>query len=259
MTPPEPPESPLQQDVPAPSRPSDPAPSSTLLSPFWNYQDLLLFLASVFPALLVAALVVRSTRLAQSFGKPFEGLLAQLIWYALVFGVLYALLRGRYGKSFWRSLGWKFPFSGMVLVLFGGPILALAIGYLGYVLRTPDIEMPFRQMLDNRPTLILFAIFVVVLGPLCEELAFRGFLMPLFIRSFGAAIGIAVTGILFGCLHAPEYDWSWRHVLLIAVAGTVFGWIRYRTNSTTASTLMHSAYNLTQFAAFLAQSVSSPQ
>lgn len=254
MTPPDSPENPLQEASPPPAAGQVPAP--TVVSPFWNYQDLALFLASVFPSLLIAALVVRSIGIAQSFGKPFEGLLAQLLWYALVFGVLYALLRGRYGKSFWRSLGWKFPFPGMLVVLFGGPVLAIAIGYLGYVLHTPDIQLPFRQMLDNRPTLVLFAIFVVFLGPLCEELAFRGFLMPLFIRSFGAAIGITVTGILFGCLHAPEYDWSWRHTLLIAVAGTIFGWVRYKTNSTTASTLMHSAYNLTQFAAFLVQSSS---
>jgi membrane protease YdiL (CAAX protease family) len=109
-------------------------------------------------------------------------------------------------------------------------------------------------MLDNRPTLILFSIFVVILGPLCEELAFRGFLLPLFVRSLGAAAGIMVTGLLFGCLHAPEYSWSWRHVLLVSLAGSVFGWVRYKTGSAAASTYMHSTYNLTQFAAFVAQS-----
>jgi membrane protease YdiL (CAAX protease family) len=235
--------------LPADNRPP-PAPG---IQPFWGYQDLVFFLASVIPALLIAALAVRALTVTQSFGKPFQGLLAQLIWYALVFSVLFVLLRARYGQPFWRSLGWRFPFRGMALVLFSGPLLAIAIGYLGYILHTPDIQMPFRQMLDNRPTLILFAIFVVILGPLCEELAFRGFIMPLLIRSFGAAAGIVVTGLLFGCLHAPEYSWSWRHALLIAIAGTTFGWVRYKTGSTAAATLMHSAYNLTQFAAFLAQ------
>ena len=139
------------------------------------------------------------------------------------------------------------------MTLFGGPLLAIGIGYLGYMLRTPDVPTPFRQMLDNRPTFLLFAVFVIIVGPLCEELAFRGFLMPLFMRSFGAAAGILATGALFGFLHAPEYAWSWRHVLLITAAGSAFGWVRYRTRSTAASTFMHSAYNLTQFAAFLAQ------
>ena len=140
------------------------------------------------------------------------------------------------------------------MCILAGPFLAVGIGYLGYLLRTPEISLPFEQMLDNRPTLLLFSIFVIILGPLCEELAFRGFLLPLFVRSFGAAAGIVVTGLLFGCLHAPEYSWSWRHVLLVAVAGTVFGWVRYRTGSTAAATYVHSSYNLTQFAAFVVQS-----
>src|SRR5213079_893775 len=98
--------------------------------------------------------------------------------------------------------------------------------------RTPIIKLPFEQMLTNRPTIALFAVFVVVVGPLCEELAFRGFLMPLLIRSMGAVAGILITGLLFGSLHAAEYQWSWKHVLLISTAGTTFGWVRYKTGST---------------------------
>jgi hypothetical protein len=223
------------------------------LQPFWDYQDFLLFIAFAVPSLLIAAFLVRIIPATAIYGKAFQGLLLQLIWYSLTFGALYLILRMRHGQPFWSSLGWKFPFRGMTTVLFGGPLLAVGVGYLGYLLKTPDIQMPFRQMLENRPTLMLFAIFVVLLGPLCEELAFRGFLMPLLVRSLGPAAGIVGTGALFGCLHAPEYSWSWRHVLLITVAGSTFGWVRYRTGSTAASTFMHAGYNLTQLAAFLAQ------
>lgn len=212
-----------------------------------------MFLAFAFPALIIAATVVRVIPGARTYGTAFQGLLAQLIWYLLVFGVLYLMLRTRYDRPFWRSLGWHFPFRGMAVTLFGGPLLAFGIGYVGYILRTPNVPTPFGQMIANRPTFVLFAIFVVIIGPLCEELAFRGFLMPLLIRSFGAAAGIIVTGALFGFLHAPEYAWSWRHVLLITSAGCAFGYVRYKSGSTAASTCMHSAYNLTQFAAFLGQ------
>lgn len=220
---------------------------------FWNYQDLLFFLSLSIPALLVAVFAVRALAIVTPIGKPFQGLLAQLIWYALVFSALYALLRWRYGQPFWRSLGWKLPARGAAVSLLAGPLLAISIGYLGYVLRTPEIQQPFQQMFVDRPTLVLFAIFVIILGPLCEELAFRGFLMPLLIRSFGVAAGIIATGLLFGLLHAPEYGWHWQHVVLIATAGSVFGWVRYKTGSTAAAAFMHSTYNLTQFAAFLAQ------
>jgi hypothetical protein len=216
--------------------------------------DLGLFISLCFPSLLVAIIVVRTASGVIPYGKPFQGLLAQLIWYALVFSSLFALLRVRYGQPFWRSLGWKIPpFSTTAMCFVAGPFLAVAIGYLGYLLRTPEIALPFDQMLDNRPTLLLFSMFVIILGPLCEELAFRGFLLPLFVRSLGAASGIIVTGLLFGCLHAPEYSWSWRHVLLVSIAGSIFGWVRYQTGSTTAATYMHSTYNLAQFAAFVVQ------
>ncbi|HTA70943.1 MAG TPA: type II CAAX endopeptidase family protein [Bryobacteraceae bacterium] len=232
-----------------------PPPATQPRQPFWDYQDLGLFISLCFPSLLITILLARALSGVIPYGKPFQGLLAQFVWYALVFGALYALLHLRYRQPFWRSLGWNMiPFSTTAMCFVGGPFLAVAIGYFGYVLRTPEISLPFHQMLDNRPTLLLFSLFVVVLGPLCEELAFRGFLLPLFVRSLGAAGGIIVTGLLFGCLHAPEYSWSWRHVLLVAVAGSVFGWVRYVTGSTTAATYMHSTYNLTQFAAFLAQS-----
>lgn len=222
--------------------------------PFWDYQDLLFFISLAFPSLLISLVVVRGFAATAPLGKPFQGLLAQLVWYALVFGSLYALLRLRYGQPFWRSLGWNLAARGVSASFFVGPLLAISIGYLGYALRTPEIQLPFQQMLQDRPTLVLFAIFVVLLGPLCEELAFRGFLMPLLIRSFGPATGIIATGLLFGCLHAPEYSWSWRHALLVSVAGMVFGWVRHKTGSTAAAALMHSSYNLTQFAAFMAQS-----
>jgi membrane protease YdiL (CAAX protease family) len=42
-------------------------------------------------------------------------------------------------------------------------------------------------------------------------------------------------------------------MLLISLVGCAFGWTKYKTQSTLASALMHSAFNLTQFAAFLAQ------
>ena len=250
MIPPHPPQPDPSPEV---AEQHSPPPKQGEPQPFWTYQDFLLFLAFAFPLLIITVMAVQTLPFTRVYGKAFQGLLAQLIWYALVFGALYLMLRLRYGQPFWRSLGWRFPFQGMALMLFGGPLLAVALGLIGVLLRTPEIQTPFQQMLNNRPTLVLFAVFAVVIGPLCEELAFRGFLMPLLVRSFGAAFGIVATGALFGLLHAPEYAWSWRHVLLITAAGSAFGWVKYKSGSTAASTTMHAAYNLTQFAAFLGQ------
>lgn len=219
--------------------------------PFWDYADLSLFLFSVVASLVIATLVgVLLIKVSKSFL-----LASQILWYALSFTALKVLLLVRYDQPFWRSLGWRsISLSAALGALFAGPVLALALGVLGNALRTPEINLPFDQMLGSRATIMLLGIVVVVLGPIAEELAFRGFLMPLLMRSLGAAVGIVLTGVLFGCMHGYEYKWSWQYMLLISLVGCSFGWARYRTGSTITSAFMHSTFNLTQFAALLIQS-----
>lgn len=258
-TPPPPPEiptvqSPAETQQPA-AEPIPPTPTDHR-QPFWTYGDLIFFFALCFPSLLIAYLIVAGLSFFLPSGKPFQQvLLLQLIWYVLIFGSLCALLRLRYHRPFWRSLGWNPLSIGAAIGSFlGGPLLAAGLGFFGYVMRTPEIPLPFQQLISDRTTMALTGIFVVVLGPVCEELAFRGFMMPLFVRSLGAVLGIVLTGFLFGLAHGYEYQWSWRHVVLITVAGSIFGWARYKTGSTISAAFLHSTFNLTQFAALLAQS-----
>jgi len=48
-------------------------------------------------------------------------------------------------------------------------------------------------------------------------------------------------------MHLQEYGYSWRHGLLITMAGAGFGWMRQRTGSTKAAALMHATYNCVFF------------
>lgn len=221
---------------------------------FWSYADLAMFIGLFFPCLFLGFFAARAFGHIPGLSKTFVALLGQFFAYLFMFGSLLALFRLKYGRPLLRSLGWKYPFHGIALCLVAGPFMAFGVGALGFVLRTPIIKLPmFDQMLTDRLTTAFFAIFVVVLGPLSEELAFRGFLMPLLTRSLGIAAGIALTGLLFGSLHAFEYQWSWRHVLLISTVGCILGWVRHTTGSTAASTFLHATYNMTQLVAFLAQ------
>jgi hypothetical protein len=200
----------------------------------------------------MAVLMIRAIRIFVPLSTSVELLLIQSLWYFLAFGSLAALFRLRYGRPFWQSLGWRpISFGVAVGAILAGPLLAISAGLLGSALRTPEIDLPFEQLLSSRGTVILLGILVVILGPVAEELAFRGFLMPLLMRSLGAASGIVITGIIFGSIHGYEYQWSWRHILLISLVGCAFGWARYKSRSTVTSAFMHAAFNLTQFAAFL--------
>jgi uncharacterized protein len=222
--------------------------------PFFDYSDLFFFLALSVPSLFIALLLIRVARVFEPISTSVQLLLVQSVWYFLIFGSLAALFRIRYREPFWRSLGWRpIAFSGATGAVLAGPLLALSVGLLGSALRTPEIDLPFEQMLGSTGTKVLLGVLVVILGPMAEELAFRGFLMPLLIRSLGAAAGVVLTGVIFGSVHGYEYKWSWQYMLLISMAGCVFGWAKYKTQSTMTSAFMHASFNLTQFAAFLVQ------
>jgi uncharacterized protein len=238
----------------APSNdPMDLAPPTTH-GPFFDYADLFFFIGLCVPCIFIALLLVRAAKFFAPMPTSVQLLLVQSLWYVLAFGSLTALFRLRYRRPFWRSLGWRpLSFAAAIGALLGGPLLALSVGLLGSALRTPEIDLPFEQMLGSPGTIVLLGMVVVIFGPVAEELAFRGFLMPLLMRSLGTVAGIVLTGVIFGSSHGYEYQWSWRHMLLISAAGCVFGWVRYKTQSTLASAFMHSTFNLTQFAAFLVQ------
>lgn len=223
--------------------------------PFWGYRDLALLIGLALPSVVAAAALVMVV--AALLGHPGRSaatvLGVQFLAYGLWFLCLYALLKVRYGRPFWQSLAWRRPAGRLGGFLLSGALLALAVAALGAALRTPDIDMPIKELLRDRASVVLVGIFAVTLGPLCEELIFRGFLQPLLARSLGAAVAIPLTAALFAIPHGPQYAWSWQHVVLITLAGSAFGWIRYRSGSTLAAAVMHAGYNFVFFVALVAR------
>ena len=146
--------------------------------PFWSYQDLALLIGLALPSLLAAALLVEG--LVRTFtttapGRPVQLLAAQFLGYGLWFLCLYTVLWLRYARPFWRSLGWTMPpLSVLVSCAAWGPVLALVAAVLGFLLRTPNLDMPIQQFLRDRQSLLLVGVFATTLGPICEELIFRG-------------------------------------------------------------------------------------
>jgi CAAX protease family protein len=210
--------------------------------PFWGYADLFLVLSAWFVAIFIEGMLVHPTRAAGA-------LLASAVSYAPPFLLLLAIFRLQYGRPFWRSLAWNRMHVQGFWVATAGLSTALAVNVIAWLIRTPNTPNPLTELMKDRPSMILIGIFGVTLGPLAEELIFRGFLQPLLIRSLGVVAGILLAAVPFGLLHFPEYGNSWRHALLISGAGAAFGWMRYATGSTRASTLMHAAYNALFFAA----------
>ena len=175
----------------------------------------------------------------------------QFIAYLLWFLCVAALLRVKYDAPFWASLNWVLPATSALPALLNGLLLAIIIAMTSVLLRTPAIDSPMQEIMNDKSARWVVALAAVTIGPVSEELIFRGFLMPLLVRSAGVAGGIFLAALPFALLHGPQYSWSWRHVLLILLAGCAFGWVRYKTGSTAIAAITHAAYNLTFLSVYL--------
>jgi membrane protease YdiL (CAAX protease family) len=225
-------------------------PSSGDQYPFWTYEDLALFLGAVLPSVVLATLVARLARLS---GDAAQAVLYQSLTYALLLGVLYLVIAGRYHQPFWRSLRWTGGYRGAWICVIAGPVLVLGTAVLGSLLREPTIPSPLQNLITDRISLVVAMLFVTLLGPVWEELLFRGFLFPLIAKSLGPWAAIVLTAAPFAMVHGPQLHWTWQPVFIIGLAGVVFGYTRYKTGSTAASAIVHVSYNVTIAVAFLIQ------
>ena len=144
----------------------------------------------------------------------------------------------------------RLPFG---VIVCAGMITGVLVVVASNLIRLPETANPMTELMATRTAILLMAIFGTTVAPVCEELAFRGFLQPLLVRSLGAAPGILLAAIPFGLLHYSEYGNSWRHVLIISAAGAAFGAMRQFTGSTKAAALMHASYNAFFFLAMFSR------
>ncbi|WP_301925325.1 CPBP family intramembrane glutamic endopeptidase [Corynebacterium glaucum] len=118
--------------------------------------------------------------------------------------------------AFWTVLGQDFRALArlvrqprelaLIVAAFIGVVVAgdLVLGLLqavtglgGYELRNDEA---LAQFVDKQPKLVS-AILICVLGPLGEELFFRGFLLRFFGRWWGIVSSIVVSSLIFGAVH----------------------------------------------------------
>jgi membrane protease YdiL (CAAX protease family) len=97
----------------------------------------------------------------------------------------------------------------------------------------------------------------VILGPVVEEVVFRGYLMTAalqlerrFFRTQRGWPSIIVVAVIFMFAHGARSGTTWIQRCCIVATGTVYGIIRQRQQSTVAAVLAHSSYNLALYMSF---------
>ncbi|MHB8217876.1 MAG: CPBP family intramembrane glutamic endopeptidase [Candidatus Sulfotelmatobacter sp.] len=173
--------------------------------------------------------------------KPALALLAELLTYVAVALYMILLVEGKYHTRFWEAIRWNWP--GMAAMSFIGiGVLMLGLDLLGRLLPMPK-STPFDQFFAHRSDAYLTAVFAVTLGPLMEEIFFRGFLYPVIARRLGVFWGIVLTALPFGLIHMVQYGYAWGAVLIIFLVGVVLTAVRAKTKSVASSFLAHAGYN----------------
>ena len=210
---------------------------------FWSASDLLVWAGLLLPSLLLGATLANVFPWTKAPKQMAAQFLSYLIWF-LFLKLLFLL---KYSQPFWRSLAWTLPRKGLWWCLVAGPVLAFGLNFLAIWMKAPPVKPPFEDLLFDRRWQFVYGVASVLLGPLSEELAFRGFLMPLVAKWLGAASGVVITGVLFALAHGFQNKWLWQYVMLLSVVGSAAGYVRWKYDSTMSSMVLHSSFNLTVF------------
>lgn len=127
------------------------------------------------------------------------------------------------------------------------PAVTIAALFLAWMAGT-DALMDWRGPWDFRPWLaapllasILRVLAVGILGPIAEELIFRGWFLGVLMKRIGTPLAILVTAAGWAALH---YEYSWAVLGVILVDGLLLGLARWRTRSVYPPIAMHILYNL---------------
>lgn len=248
----DPPPVPPQDETPARREETLPERVEPAPFPFWSLADVLLFAGLALPVFVIAyAITFAPLYVLGIEAKALRLLIPQFAGYAAALLPLWLVFRSRHGRSPLEALrlGME-PGAALRSAPLGVSTAVLILG-LGVALRTPRIDTPMEDLLQDPVSIAAVGVLASTIGPVFEEMFFRGLLQPVLVARLGVIPGIVIAALPFALLHGPQYAWSWRHLVLITVAGAVFGWRRYRSGSTGSAAVMHAAYNLTLFIGFL--------
>ena len=207
----------------------------------WRGRDLLFILLALSGAQLVRRMLPASTALDI---LAFQGVLVAAVGWRMrakprPFGAP-APARAVLAQA---ALRWLAVLPILWFVSFAWQILLTALGH------APDFQAAIHLFLETDDPLrrASFVVFAVVVAPIAEEALFRGILLPLLVRRFGAAIGLGLVALGFAALHGDAGSFPGLAVLSVALS------LAYaRTGTILVPMAMHALFNAANLALILA-------
>ena len=180
------------------------------------------------------------------------GLVGGLIATAVAFLLLptFAVRRMRVALPAWRKptmsdVAWAVGVvaaSYVVIAIY--TVIVEAIGNEDLIPRSTIEDDDFRRTIAITA---VTAVLVILIAPLAEEVFFRRFLVGGLRRAWGAAPALLISAAIFSALHADLGS-----MIPFALIGLIFGFAYIRSDSLTAPTIAHLAFNIIGFTATLA-------
>src|SRR5882762_5837573 len=132
-----------------------------------------------------------------------------------------------------RRSEFAFGFACMAALLIAFDVLTYATGR--------DVVPPFMfesyKTAQASGSLVLFAIAVVIIGPVTEEIVFRGFLFRGLSASFlGVGGTLIATSVAWALMHL---QYPWLIIAQIFLIGLLLGWLRWASGSTLLTISLH--------------------
>jgi len=154
----------------------------------------------------------------------------QVAFYGVTFIPIIAIVAHR--KLSRHDLGLTGGLRLTYLIPFG-TLIGVGLGLVEYAILGNNPLIPNASVTE----LIRLSIVIIFFVALVEELLFRVLLQPQFIERSGAVVGILITSVLFGALHAIYGN---VYELLFTIgAGVVFGVAFYKTKNLPFVVTMH--------------------
>ena len=140
-------------------------------------------------------------------------------------------------------------------------LIGLAAQMLGGVLTAmlahgKTVTQDIQNIGTNAPLALRVALVVVVvsLGPLVEELLFRGVLLSALMQRWHAGWSIAISAMIFAFAHLPGMGWQWYALPDLTLLAAALAWLRLRSGSLWPGVLAHGTNNLLAVVAWFAAS-----
>jgi membrane protease YdiL (CAAX protease family) len=118
-------------------------------------------------------------------------------------------------------------------------LMAVDLAATGGQTRPGEALSHLAQTLHGVLPIALFLLAVAVVGPIAEEIVFRGFLLPRLAARMGAPAALLVSAAVFGAMHASYGPYA----ALTGVFGWILGWARLSSGGLAVPVVLHMAYN----------------